>query len=98
MVFSYLISWTEYISIVPSGLEYAAPIWDPYLKDDFNNLQLVQCTAARWVKSVYDRKPGVVTKLLNELKWAPLTDRRRDLKLILLFKIYKGNVCLSFEN
>ena len=63
---------TEYFSIVPFGLEYATPIWDPYQKGDFNNLQFVQRTAARWVKSVYDRKPGVVTKLLNELKWPPL--------------------------
>ena len=88
---------TAYFSIVRSGLEYAAPIWDPYQKGDITNLQFVQRTAARWVKSVYDRKPGVVTKLLNDLKWPPLADRRRDLKLILLFKIYKGDVCLSFE-
>ena len=88
---------TVYFSIVRLGLEYAAPIWDPYQKGDIGDLQFVQRTAARWVKSVYDREPGVVTKLLKDLKWPPLADRRRDLKLILLFKIYKGDVALSFD-
>ena len=89
---------TAYFSIVRSGLEYAAPIWDPYQKGDIDHLQFVQRTAARWVKSVYDRKPGVVTRLLNDLKWPPLADRRRDLKLILLFKIFKNDVALSFDS
>ena len=39
-----------------------------------------------------------MTKLLKDLKWPPLADRRRDLKLILLFKIYKGDVALSFDS
>ena len=58
----------------------------------------MQRTAARWVKSEYTRKPGVVTKLIEKLKWPPLADRRRDLKLILLFKIYKQDVALSFDS
>ena len=39
-----------------------------------------------------------MTKLLEKLKWPPLADRRRDLKLILLFKIYKQDVALSFDS
>ena len=89
---------TAYFSLVRSGMEYAAPIWDPYQKGDISDLEKVQRQAARWVKSVYSRKPGAVTKLLKELEWTSLADRRRNLKLILLFKLTKDDIVLSLED
>ena len=44
---------TAYFAIVRAGLEYAAPIWDPYLRKDIDALEIVQRKAARWVKSQY---------------------------------------------
>ena len=42
-----------YTALIRSGLEYAASIWDPYLKKDINLLECVQRKSARWTKSDY---------------------------------------------
>ena len=38
----------EYKNLVRPKLEYAAPIWSPYLKLQINQVEKVQRTAARW--------------------------------------------------
>ena len=81
-----------YTSLVRSGLEYAAPIWDPATKKDINKLETVQRRAARWAKSVYYDRSTSVTKLLQELKWAELADRRKSLRLSFLYKILNNHV------
>ena len=42
-----------YISLIRSSLEYGATVWDPYLKQDVDRLERVQCQAARFIKSEY---------------------------------------------
>ena len=32
--------------------------------------------------------------MINELRWEPLADRRRNLRLSMLFKILNGKVCI----
>ena len=34
-------------------LEYAAPVWDPYVQEDIQRTKMVQRQAARWVLSDY---------------------------------------------
>ena len=84
---------TAYISLVRSTMEYASTIWDPCSQGDIDKLERVQRKAARFAKKDYkSRTPGCVTNMLKDLDLSPLSDRRRHLRLILLFKIAEGMV------
>jgi len=80
-----------YISLIRSRLEYCAAVWDPYLIKDINILEGIQRRAARFVIQDYSRFTSV-SSLLRDLNWAPLKDRRRDIRLAMLFKIVKCNM------
>ena len=86
-----------YFTLVRAGLEYAAPVWDPYLHKDIDSIERIQRQAARWVKSQYSYTTSV-TSLLKDLRWTPLADRRTNQKLCLLHKIHTGTVNLKFED
>ncbi len=64
-------------------------VWDPYLKKDTDKLEKVQMKAARFTTSNYDRTSSV-TKMLNDLGWSKLADRRRYLRFALLYKVVRG--------
>ena len=88
---------TAYISLVRSSMEYAAPIWDPYKKRDIDALEMVQRRAARFTKGDYNTTSSVTT-MLAELGWKNLADRRRDLRLALLYKIVHGHVAVPTDS
>ena len=84
-------------------MEYCTSIWDPTLKKDVDCLERVQRKAARWACGKY----GIVsvTALLKQLEWADLSDRRRNQRLILLYKslhdliaVPPGDVCFIRAN
>ena len=81
-----------YSALVRSGMEYAAPIWDPATQKDISKLETIQRRAARWAKSVFYDRQVSVTKLLHELEWAELADRRKYLRLVLLYKVVNNHV------
>ena len=85
-----------YTCLIRPGMEYAAPIWDPYLQKDINSLEKVQRKAARWVKSDFSPHSSV-TSMMEKLKWEPLADRRKSAKLGLFHKIYHNEVELDFQ-
>ncbi len=85
-----------YIAIDWSVLEYHAPIWDPYLKEDISKIEKLHCQAARFVSADHQRTSSV-TKMLKDLGWTNLAGRRRDLRLALLFKIVKQKVVVSAD-
>ena len=77
---------TSYISLVRSILEYGSTVWDPHLAKDINSLEKIQRKAARFIKRDY-KSDSSVTAMLQELGLNSLADRRRDLRLALLYKV-----------
>ena len=80
-----------YISLVRSTLEYGAIIWDPFQQMNIDKLERIQNRAIRFISNNYkDREPGTITNLLRENHIPLLKDRRKNLRLLFLFKIAKG--------
>ena len=87
---------TAYLSLVRSTLEYAATLWDPYYVRDIDSLEQVQRRAARFTTGDYHTTSSV-TAMLAELGWKRLEDRRKDLRLALLYKIVHGHVAVPVD-
>ncbi len=89
---------TAYLTMVRSILEYACAVWDPHLQKDINLIERVQRKAARFVKGDYrvylkeEQEYVSVSKMIADLKWKDLADRRRDTRLTLLYKIVHNHV------
>jgi len=60
-------------------------------------LEGIQRRAARFVIQDHSRFTSV-SLLLKDLNWAPLKDRRRDIRLAMLFKIVKCNMPAQAED
>ena len=75
-------------------LEYAASIWDPHLAKDCDLLEKLQRHSARFAKGDY-RTTSSVSQMMHDLGWCDLKDRRRDLRLALLYKIVTGHVAIN---
>ena len=72
-------------------------VWDPYTKNDtgISKLEMLQHQAARFImnKPWYRKCHNVsITKILAELHWPTLQSRRKQARLILMFKIVNGNL------
>ena len=82
---------SAYKRLVRPVLEYGSSVWDPQsilLQDE---LEKVQKRAARFVTSNYiDYETGSMTGILKQLKWESLKKRRKDSRLIMLYKGLKG--------
>ena len=85
-----------YISLIRSGMEYASSIWDPHVKRNVDQLEGMQRRAVRWIVSKYSRTTSV-TQLLKDLKLEPLEERRKALRLTLLYKIVHGKVSIKID-
>lgn len=82
-----------YVTLVRSTLEYGAVVWDPYLKQDIDKIEKVQHKAARFIcKDYRSREPGCITAMLQRLNLPTLADRRKQLRLTMLYKITGGQV------
>ena len=88
---------TGYISLVRSLTEYGAALWDPHLKKDINQLEVVQRRAARWIKNDYGWRSSV-TDMLEQLGLESLESRRQDQRLILMYKVMHKLVGTSPED
>ena len=81
---------TAYTTMVRPTLEYSSPVWDPKPPSLRQNLEQVQRKAASFVHSAYtDRTPGCVTKIVQDLGWESLEQRRYILLLMMISKIHQ---------
>ena len=81
---------SAYKGLVYPVLEYSSSVWDPQsilLQDE---LEKVQKRATRFVTGNYVYETGSMTGILEQLKWESLKKRRKDSRLIMLYKCLKA--------
>ena len=78
--------------------EYGSSVWDPHPDKLKKELEKVQNRAARFVTRNYDYETGSMTGILGQLKWESLKKRRKDNRLILLYKGLKGKAKIPTDD
>ena len=79
-------------------LEYSGSVWDPSGVGLQNELEKDQNRAARFVTGNYIFETGSMAGILEHLKWESLKKRRRDSRLILLYKGLKGKASIPTDD
>ena len=87
-----------YKSLVRPHLEYASQVWDPWMDKHIKQIEAVQRRSARFVKNCWQRTPGTVTNLLNDLDWPSLQSRRKVARLSMLHKTIHGESALEIPS
>ena len=72
-------------------LEYASEVWDPYSSVQRQRLEMVHRRAARFCCNDY-RRYSSVTDMMTKLGWETLEQRRKKIRLTMMFKITRGLV------
>ena len=78
-------------------VEYASTVWNPYTKTEINKIEAVQRRAAKYVVNNH-RNRSSVSNMLQRLKWIPLANRRKDARLMMMYKIDRELVSITKEN
>ena len=77
---------TAYLTTIRPIMEYAAVIWDPFHLNTIQQLEKVQCRAARWV--LYDfSQYSSVTAMIEHMSWSNLELQRKTSSLQTPYKI-----------
>ena len=79
-------------------LDYCSSVWDPPGVVLQEELESVQKRAARFVTGNYNYETGSMTGILGQLKWESLKKRRKDNRLILLYKGLKGKASVPTDD
>ena len=85
-----------YQSLVRPSLEYASSAWDPHTQGCVQQLEAVQRRAARFVKGDY-RTTSSTSKMIQDLGWQPLQNRRQQAKVTLMYRIVHNLVDIPGE-
>jgi hypothetical protein len=86
-----------YTALVRPHLEFAAGAWDPHTAKDCYKLEMVQRRAARFVKRDY-RRTTSASSILAGLGWTQLSDRRKQGRLITLYKAIHNLAAIPTDN
>ena len=82
-------------------LDYGSSVWDPPSPQGVvlqEELESVQQRTARFVTGNYSYETGSMTGILGQLKWESLQKRRKDNRLILLYKGLKGKTSVPIDD
>ena len=97
--YSTCINSASYKGLVRPILEYGSSVWDfqkILLQDE---LEKVQKRAARFVTGNYvEYETGSMTGILKQFKWESLKKRRKDSRLIMLYKGLKGAASIPIND
>ena len=86
-----------YKGLVRPVLDYGSSIWDPPGVVLQEELESMQKRAARFVTGNYNHETGSMTGILGQLKLESLEKRRKDNRLILLYKGLKGKASVPTD-
>ena len=87
-----------YKGLVCLVLEYKGSVWDPSGVGLQNELETVQNRSARFVTGNFNFETWSMTGNLEHLKWESLQKRRRDRRLVLLYKGLKGQASIPTDD
>ena len=87
-----------YKGLVRPVLDYGSSVWDPPGVVLQEELESVQKRTARFVTGNYNYETGCMTGILVQLKWESLKKRRKDNRLILLYKGLKGKASVQTDD
>ena len=85
-----------YLSLVHPIVEYARNVWDPYTDKKIDKLEMDQRRSAKYVLHRRCNKSSV-TSMLQSLNWRSLEDRRKDMRICMMYKIDTGLVAIRKE-
>ena len=90
-----------YKGLVRPVLEYGSSVWDPHthgLQEELEKDFKVQNRTARFETRNYALENGSMTGILGQLKWESLMKRRKDSRLILLYKGLKDKARIPTDD
>lgn len=87
-----------YDTYVRPTTDYCSSVWDPSTKKNIQKVENVQRRAARFVMNNFDYRTGSVTKMLQELNWVPLEERRARNKVLLIHRAVNNNIKLPLSD
>ena len=80
-----------YFALVRPQVEYAASAWSPWLLHDITKLEKLQRRSARFVSKNYHQTASV-SNMIDELGWESLENRRKKMRVQMLYKILNNIV------